>query len=100
MKNEIGNPFAKLEEEDPKVEHERNASFENIYVTRNIIAFRKLYLTKECEWSETQIEQFLDPLKVLPGRNPHSQHFMEPLSTSLLMSSGSRGENSDMGPSI
>ena len=52
--------------------------FENIYVTRNIIAIRQSYLLKECGWSESQIEQILDPEQVEPGKNAHSQYFMKP----------------------
>ena len=51
VKNEISNPFAKLEEEIRKLNLKETPAklFRNIYVTRNVIALRKLYLTKECE---------------------------------------------------
>ena len=48
-KKEISNhPFAKLEEEIGKLNLKETPArfFENIYVTRNKIAFRKLFLTK------------------------------------------------------
>ena len=70
MKNGISNPFSKLEEEIGKLKlKETPAHFiENIYVTRNIIAIRQSYLLKECGWSESQIEQILDPEQVEPGK--------------------------------
>ena len=58
--------------------------YENTYVTRNKIALHKTYLTKECEWSEPQIDQVLDPVHkcsgdtCCQGKIPiHSQHFMK-----------------------
>ena len=72
-KIEISDPFAKLEEEIQKLNLKETPAkfFENIYVTRNRIAFRKLYLKKESELSEPQIDQVLDPVKVLLRKNSH-----------------------------
>ena len=71
-------PYEKLQVEIKKLHIETTPSkfFSCIIVTRNGIWFKTSFLTQDCGWTDTQIDELLDPKKPAPGQLPKTQWFM------------------------